>query len=479
VALEIGAAAGDHECAEVKVTATALLSIATAAVSCASGCYLAHGRDAPAASERDASPGAADAGPGHDAGAPRTETDAGAPPLPPPPPLPDDEPDVGPDERPSDDPGAAEWLDPPRGFGVCCEVGEVVGLDDVTRQGSPPRVAWDGTEWGVTWADQASPSPESAGPPRTLFRRLDADARPTIGAVTVDEVGAAPTAMAYGNHRFGVVSVTGRFRHRPGRLFVIDRAGLIRDERAFPDRLGGVAIARHPAVHGWATVANGDDPEGDGTARAHLLVFDEALAELARRELEWVRTDGASSAIVASKSVLVVASGQPSAVIRTYTGASIEEVDATDVGPLGTELAGAAFRDTAVFAARDYGRGPLRTIVWDPFERRVVSPPQIVAPTRSGQGLGIAGDSVGGTLGICYPTGGGEGFRDPDALTFMLVGGDGAPIGAPVVIASGFRYVASCAVASAGLDMYVVAWWNAAPEEPRHSILAARVSVRR
>ena len=460
---------------ERTVKGASALSAAVAALGCMAGCYLSHGREAPSGRDSDAAPRAADSGSAVDAGAP--VLDASTPPSPPLPPLPDDEPDVGPDERPSDDPDADEWMDPPSGLGTCCEVGEVVGLDDIERQASRPRVAWDGTEWGVTWGDQ--PAPSAGGLLRLLFRRIDGDARPTIGMVTVDEAGAAPTAMAYGNHRFGITTVTGRTGPRPGRLVVIDRDGRIRDERRFPDDLGGVAVTRHPAIHGWATVATESDPEGDSSTRAHLLVFDESLAEITRQELESVHTDTAGSAIVASKSVLVVASGEASTVIRTYRGPSIEEVDVTDVGLLGPELAGAAFRDTIVFAGREFGRGPLRTVVWDPFERRVISPPQNIGPTRSGSSLSIAADSIGGTLGLCYPTGGGEGVRDPDALTFVLLGPDGAPIGAPVVVASGFRYVASCAVASAGPDTYVVAFWNAGWDSPRHSILAVRVGVRR
>jgi len=458
------------------VNSTALLALTTAVFGCTAGCYLSHGRDAPPA-ERDASRGPPDArSPARDAAPPIPASDAGAPPLPP---LPDDEPDVEPGERPSDDPSASEWTDPPSGSGSCCVVGDVVGLDDITRQASPPQVAWDGAEWGVAWRDHFSPATTEGDPSRTMFRRLAAEARPAIEAVVVDSVGASPTGMAYGNSRFGVVTRTGRDGVEPGRLFVVDREGRLRDEAAFPSLFGGVAITRHRAVHGWATVATERDPEGDGRTRAHLVVYDEALGEIARRALESLSTEGAASAVVSSKSALVVASGEPSAVIHTYVTTSIEEIDATDVGPLGSELAGAAFRDTAVFAGRSYARGPLRTVVWDPFERRVLSPPQIVAPTTSGQGLGIGADSIGGTLGVCYPTGGVDGIRDADALTFFLIGPDGARIGEPVVIASGFRYVATCAVAAASRDTYVVVWWNASWESPRHSILAARVIVRR
>ena len=82
-------------------------------------------------------------------------------------------------------------------------------------------------------------------------------------------------------------------------------------------------------------------------------------------------------------------------------------------------------------------------------------------------------------MGLCYPVGGSE-ARDADGLMFVLLGPDGTPLGEPVLVASGFRYVASCAVGAAGPDTYAVLWWASGGEPPaHHSILAARVTVRR
>lgn len=453
-----------------------------------SGCYLWHGGDEALAptrdagiAVRDAAPATADAGspPPRDAGSPTLRdgamffADAA--------PLPDDEPDVAPDERPSDDPSSGEWMDPPPDTSsACCEVGELIGLDDPTRQASPPVVAFDGAEWGVAWSDTSAPT-FGGDPRRALFRRLDVEARPTLETrVLADE---APTLadLAWGNSRFGLATSTfvGFRDYREGWLWVLDREGGVRSGLALPDGLGGDAIVRHPLVHGWAIAARGPEVEGSITT-AELVVVRDDMSVLARRELGVIGDGDSSRAdVVSMKSRLAVAIGRPEGTqIQTFATAAIERTDVTEIGPIGIELAATPFRDRMILAGRSYERSPLRVAIWDPFTLEVVTAPTEVARTASGQGLAIAADDVGGTVGLCYPTGGSP-SRDADALTFVLLGPDGTRLGEPVTVASGLRYVAACAVASAGVDRYVVVMWNAAWDAPRHSILAASVRVRR
>ena len=368
-------------------------------------------------------------------------------------------------------------MDPPEPrSGACCDVGDIVGLDDEMRQASPPLVAWDGTEWGVAWTDMPA---LDVAPARAVFRRLDVDARPVTDVASFGGIDTWLAAMAYGNHRFGVVTSSGYRDERPAGLYVVDRDGALVTSTLLPEGLWGLTVTRHQLVHGWAAMTRTTDEEGDGRTESELVVYDEALRLVAQHRLDAIETDGPGTAIVSLKSALVVASGLGRTILRTYEGYSIDEVDQTEVGFVGTELAATRFRDSVVLAGRNYAVGPLRTMTWDPFARRVSAGPREIATTEGGQGIGLAADDVGGTMGLCYPVGGGT-TRDADAVMFVLLDPHGAPLGEPVVVGSGFRYVASCAVGSSSRDTYVVLWWNAAWEPPgRHSILAARVTVRR
>ena len=470
----------------------------------ANGCYLSHG--APSGADagpravdprRDTGPTPRDAGARADAAVPLPPTiDASLPPL--------DEPDVDPDGRPSDDPGADDWLDPPAPSGdPCCVVGDVVGLDDPTHQASVPVVAWASDSWGVAWADSSAPGLPGE-PDHALFVRLDGDARPLMPRRTITGVG-YPTALVYAPGRFAVgLHRTGWPPSYDTYLGVLDRNGGLVDVTAVPEIVS--AVARFPLAHAWVA-ATRDGRAGAETAPVRLRAYDDALdATGDALELGSNRADH-TIGLASLKSRVVALRATDEGVMQTTVGsATLEPVSEGLVlragtyldergGPhVGAMLAAAALRNTVVVVAMD--RTDVWSAVFDPFVGAVTAGPTRVATSPSYGPFGAGADDVGDPVGACYsdgagPYGGyvnvmGEGRRAirtgppaPDRIVFALLGPDGTLIGEPVTVASDLHYVAACAVASAGLDHYVVVFWNADWDGPRHSILAARVDVRR
>lgn len=446
------------------------------ALSLLAGCYCSHELDPPLDAgrpPRDAGP-LVDAPP--DAGPPRRDVGPRADAMP----LPCGEPDVAPDERPSDDPSAATWVDPPPATtGPCCDVGELVRVDDPARQPVSPAVAWDGTEWGVAWWDARVP--DDGSDQRVVFRRIDATMTPTLGVTPVAvRFTPYPQQMVFANGCFGVAASAGGTTYTG--LVLTDRDGTLLRQRMILGGAAGLSIARFPLVHGWAVVASTTGSGGGGRTPGQLLVYDEALEVLAAHDVGMLADAGSSESatVAAARSALVVVTPptRDGAVVRTFRGAGIELSERTEIEHVGMYLDAVAHRDHIAIAGRDAtgleSRGPVRIAIWDPFDLRLVVPPREIARGAGAEHARIAADDVGGTLGVCYTSG----ASPPWQTTFALLGPDAEPIGAPVPIASGVD-TNRCAVASAGRDRYVVlvvrSW---SPEGPA-AIFATRVDVRR
>jgi hypothetical protein len=460
----------------------------------ASGCFSSHELE-PRSSDiaRDASP-------------PRPRVDAGTPDFPDadvtlPPvmggdPIPDDEPDVTAGERPSDDPAADDWREPPSESGACCEVGAIVPLDDIDRQASAPVVAWNGSGWGVTFADLPAPPEWSGDPIRTVFRRIDPMGHPSGPLSVLDGFDVRPTDLAWGNNRYGLIT-HGAMEGGPALLAILDSAGVPREVTAVLESNGAATIERYPLVHGWAVVTY--FVEGWG-GYSRLLLFDDSLNRLSpERDLGYtLGADRRSLAIVPSKSRLstvqatevgivhrvFVGDGleeDPSARVETWPGTFLEMTGRDETTEqIARAVSAVGLRDSVVVAFTN--RTHLAAYVVDPFGEVPPTEPVPLAATPAHLNPGMGADDVTGTVGICFPDGdgpiGGPSMVDADEIRFAVVGLDGRPVGEPITIVSDLRYVAACDVAAAGPGEWFVTWWDAAREERRHSISGARITLR-
>lgn len=469
----------------------------------AHGCYLFHGHE----SDDETDPGSAD-----DAFIPLPLTDAGPAPFPdaagtplPPvtggPPIPSDEPDVGAGDRPSEDPGADEWRDPPPvDADSCCEVGVIVGLDDIDRQASVPVVAWNGAGWGVSFSDTPAP-PDWSGPERrTLFGRIDEIGHAVGPPRVLGGFDAFPTDLAWGNNRYALLTTGPRLSDGPALLAILDSEGEARQVTSIPESNGGAAVERYPLIHGWA-VATYFDTDGGESGLSRLVLFDDSLNRLpAEQDLGiTLHADWRSISVVPSKRRLSVVHATENGILhRAFDGVDLTEDTAAralvwpgtyDVeGPrreepppqrVASAVSATRLRDAVIVAFMN--RRDVATVVIDPFGEEPPTAPVPVAQSPSHRNPGIAGDDITGTAGICFPSGAGPlggGAPDADQLRFAAVGPDGQPVGEPVTIISDLSYVAACDVAAAGPGEWFVVWWNAAREEPRHSISGARVTLR-
>ena len=371
--------------------------------------------------------------------------------------LPSDEPDVPVDARPSDDPAASAWGDPPV-FGpgdACCTSATAVDLttsDADLHDGGPVLSAFDGREWDVAWLVSA-PSPTDW---TARFRRLDQDAHPTIDTRVIP--GMAFFAMAWGDHE---LAMAGALVTQPASASQIgapivafaDRDGAIHGVQQL--RTGVVVddLTRHPAIHGWA--ASAIDLSASPEHALLVTIADGAPV----REIDLGRTDPwyGSTTIVSVGSRLVVAEIQRTTnTLETFANAGLART--TRRLDFGSDLAVARFRDTVVlFLLGGTFEGTLQTLVYDPFEDRIVTGPTPTFGIDPETTYRAAGDDLGGTIGLCYAEGG--------TIRFALFGHDGVPLGTSLELGHGYDAssaapLPSCTIASAARDEYVVAWYG-------------------
>jgi hypothetical protein len=418
------------------------------------------------------------------------------------------EPSTGAASKPSEQPSATRWMQPPAASpNACCDVGALQGLDDPDSQASPPSVAWNGERWTVTWADFDGHAPWSARTP--TVRAVDGNGDPagdrlTLSGPAAQPMAGIPTAVGWGGDRFALVAATPAGFRTPALdalVLLVDEQGALREFRAIDRAGGGGALTR--LATGWAVLTY-DDPDGGTSGSSRLVVLDDGLRP-AGREIDLGRSlyaDFQSVAVIAVGDRLVTVQATDGGIrVRTFVGRALEEPaglasvipagssenpsvprDRTGA-PIGAAIAPIAtvgagrLRDRVIIAATD--RASVRTWAFDPFSG-AVSGPNTVGTSTAYRSPAVSGDDVGGTAGICF-TDGPDSRRDADSLRFSLVGPDGQPRGEPITIATGLRYVASCAVSAGAPDEYLVALWNAAKDFTmvRPSILVARVQVRR
>jgi hypothetical protein len=417
-----------------------------------------------------------------DAGAPDLRADLAPAPLP----APDaaDDATARPDPTPTIADAAAAradaaWSDPPPPSDqACCQAANLVGIDDPQHQASPPYVAWNGRGWAAAWEDQETGRP--------TLRLIGADALPTGALVPVPGQQAMPSALAFHGGRYALLAGHAPFTpETQGSITLLDGAGAVLVQKPLPMADYGGAITRFPAANAWALATYHDLDGGVGGA-SRLVLYDDQLARTGP-EIDLGRTlyaDWRSIQIVALGDSLVVAQPTEQGIrVRAFTGASLLPGRSVMIGPEPapaepvTAIGAAGLRGRFVLGAMD-GQ-TVRVWVYDPAKGALVSGPVVIAQSTGERTPGMAADEAGGTVGICFPDGEVPSMRDADTFRFAIVGPDGALRGQPITLAAGLRYAAGCSVAAGGRDEYVVTLWNAARDEPRHSILATRIRVRR
>lgn len=353
--------------------------------------------------------------------------------------IPSDEPDVAPDARPSDDPSASEWVDPPvigpdEDSGTTGTRVDLATEDADLSDGGPPWLAWDGDEWILTWTS----------PSGTVMRHLDASAQP-ITPRTVLPTLVMPSA--WGHHQIAGWTATGEQRFA---LSFFDRNGTaIGAGEATRSFLHPVEVTRHAAIHGWATLSF-FRPEGSDMVRHSLVTRIDGAQDV---ELDLGRAEpyggGALAGIVSVASRLVAYDNDASSTtVRVLANAGL-----VASAPIQLDVGGYAsatrLRDT-VFLAVTPDRGAGQGFVIDPFTGAVGAPTSVGGIAGS---FRMAGDDVGGTVGVCY--------MDAGTIRFALFGPTGAPLGRSITLSPSYAGVPSCAIGSASQDTYVVAWYGA------------------
>jgi len=355
--------------------------------------------------------------------------------------IPNDEPDVPPDARPSDDPSSSAWVDPPV-IGPdqdCCSTSARVDLasDDADLEDAAPvLLAWTGDEWAVVW-----------GGPHVIFRRLDRNAQPTTARRIVDGTGGA-FAIGWGHHELALAR---GYWPTPEdsrvEILFLDREGVSHGAQPIRAFLETTSIVRHAAIHGWVSLAHYYH-SGDLERRSIVTMIDgQPPAEIDLGRIDGWRSDLAIAVPVASRLVSVEPS-QFITTVRTFANAAMVPSRPLMLD-LGSSSSAARLRDTVVIVVQPE-TGGTQGLVFDPFTNAMIGAPTMLSGI--GGELRMAGDDIGGTVGVCY--------NDGNTLRFGLLGPDGARLGRTIELSHGYNYPPTCAIGTSEQDEFVVAWYG-------------------
>lgn len=358
-------------------------------------------------------------------------------------------------------------------------IGELVGppvpLDDGTNAGGEISAAWNGSGWGVIWADMLTPM---------TFRALSPDATPLGPAVPVlDRWRAWHVSLAWHAGRYGLAFSTNYFEHGDeGTLVaVLDEAGAV---AAGPTALGDHSsqpdLAWSDEAHGWLVAFRTDGD--DETSRIRAARFDESVALLDEilEVGEGGRDLGPRVVPLKSRTALVwpdergvwfrgfswpdVAAAPPPTRLMELTLMSDSFIEAD------------ALLDDAVVVGM--GDGAVTAVAVEPWSGTVTG-----GPTTAGlseirdRRPGLVGAPARGYLGLCYETGPGPwggGAADGDGVSFRLLAPDARPIGAELIVAAGLRNIGGCAVGWSG-EEFVVLYWSCGGDGEWNTVYAQRI----
>lgn len=361
---------------------------------------------------------------------------------------------------------------------ACCEVGPLFGLDDVASQGGVPSIAWNGTEWMVTWADFDGQLKHW----RPVSRRVPVDPGKEDGRVKIDMLN-QPTSIAFGTQTYGLVLAPQTIPARDNfvsRLAMLDMSGNLAKAVTLDSASEGGAIARYAPVAGWAVLTYDKGPNGV-TPQSQLRLFNDQLEALPGSiQLDEIQeADWRPFEVIGFADRVTTVQGQGfRSVIRTFVGAGLTEPFAPRWINAHSTM-GAAKVGAKVFIAAQV-HNIIETTLYDP-QTGVSQGGRKVSASSGHTTLGVSGDDVGMSAGVCFPYENRPGMN-ADSLRFLVMDSEtNMPVGKTVTIAENLQYVAACAVAAGPKDEYLVVFWNADKDlnERRHSIVATRVRVRR
>lgn len=350
-------------------------------------------------------------------------------------------------------------------------VGPPIQLDDETHAGGDPVVAWNGSGWGVAWADMMNP---------VIFRPLNELADPIGPAVAIDPYfNCRSVALEWKFNRYAIAGSTHANRIGTG---IIDEHGNL--------------------IHGinWIT-GNVEEPDlawssysGDyfivytTTVEAEIesyfygaLIDDSATLIDDPILIGWGGIDSHGPRAIALKSRLALAWLNEEGIWhRSFSWPNVHDAPPQRlILPMRVHpdsyIEATGFRDLSMVVGMD--GTDVQVVVAEAWSGDVISGPVVVGHSRIiDRRPGIAAVIDRGYLGICYEIGPPpDGVSDDNyGIIFRLITPDGYPFGAEITIASDLDNVGDCAVGWSGSE-FIVIYWSCGGDSRFNIMLAQRV----
>ncbi len=394
---------------------------------------------------------------------------------------------------------------PPRTNDPCCALGSrlAVDLGEENHQSLSASAVWDGARWALTWKDftygQNSQIDDLAIWHQTMVRFVEND---TAGAFFwLPHLDTKPSAIAHHRsprdgdryliafNRNWALPLNREADHTT-RIVAVNASGVEQAAGVVQHAARGVSLAHSPALRAWAVgaVDQGSDVYGSGG----VILLDQESLQPVREGIPLGQALGwygkTVTALALEDKVVTVVLAADGVHVRTFLGRGLDEPHPEVVIAVGNQvdpfltsspvhaMAATVVRDHVLVAALN--RETLRTWTYRPDMGAVTAGPLIVDVTSNGHSLAMAGESVGGTAGICY----GVEARyagQPGGLRFAAVGPDGEPRGKPVELVPIGEQMLSCGVAAGKQDEYLVTLDSNISEQTGHSLFAQPVRVQR
>jgi hypothetical protein len=397
-------------------------------------------------------------------------------------------------------------LPPPlRSNEPCCALGArlAVDLGEEKHQALSASAAWDGARWAVTWGDftygQNSLVDDLPAWHQTAVRFIEDGA--AGASFRVRQLGSEPSGIAHHpspreGDRYLIafnrlwVSPLDREVDHTTRIVAVNASGVEQAAGVVQHASRGVSLAHSPALRALAVGAL--DRGRDSYASGGVILLDQETLQPIREGIPLGQALGwygkTVTALALEDKVVTVVLAADGVHVRTFVGRGLDEPHPEVVIPVGNQvdprlsslpvdaMAAAVVRDRVLVAALN--RETLRTWTYRPAMGAVTAGPLIVDVTSNGHSLAMAGESVGGTAGICY----GVEARyagQPGGLRFVGVGPDGEPRGKPVELVPIGEMMLSCGVAAGKQDEYLVTLDSNIDPQTGHSLFAQTVRVQR
>lgn len=326
-------------------------------------------------------------------------------------------------------------------------VGDPVVADDPVDAGGSPKVAWNGSGWGIAWGGWGS----------SHFAALDVDANLLAPSVFLP-LGGGITGLEWHDGTYGITFISG-WPGGEGGIALLDAAGAVRAGPSWPPSAGeGADLAWAPSHAAWILAYMEADVDGTGGEVIRAVAVDDRAGFLGApvSVAAGGREDGQPTVVSTEAGVVVAWTNDDGAWYNALrwpdsTGDAPHRLPVEAARSWGVEAV--SYGTNIVFG---WGGGGIRVVEVDGWSLEPLGDAVSIGEGKDTPRFAAVPER--GYLGYCTCLGPSD-SSETDRVLFRVIRPDGSPLGSAVTIRDGLRNAGGCSVAWSGTEFVVVYWW--------------------